>query len=74
MRSWAGDPFRLQAAVEDELSGTSGQFNIEMFRAMETVGAFREFMAVSSETLEGIEDVYQAVQNSFFGGEELTKD
>jgi GTPase SAR1 family protein len=74
MRSWAGDPYRLQAAVEDELSGTSGQFNIEMFRAMETVGAFREFMAVSSETLEGIEDVYQAVQNSFFGGEELTKD
>jgi GTP1/Obg family GTP-binding protein len=74
MRSWADDPFRLQAAIEEELSGTSGQFNIEMFRAMEAVGAFRDFRAVSSETLEGLEDVYQCVQNSFFGGEELTKD
>jgi GTPase SAR1 family protein len=74
MRSWAEDPFRLQAAIEEELSGTSGQFNIEMFRAMETVGAFRDFRAVSAETLEGLEDVYQCVQNNFFGGEELTKD
>jgi GTPase SAR1 family protein len=74
MRSWAEDPYRLQAAAEEEAAGALGQFNIEMFRAMETVGAFHDFISVSSETLEGMEDVYQAVQNSFFGGEELTKD
>jgi hypothetical protein len=74
MVSWAQDPYRLQAAAQEELSGPLGQFNIELFRALETVGAFRDITAVSSETLEGIEDVYQAVQNSFFGGEELTKD
>ena len=74
MRSWAQDPYRLQAAAQEELSGALGQFNVELFRALETVGAFRDITVVSSETMEGIEDVYQAVQNSFFGGEELTKD
>lgn len=74
MRSWAADPYRLQAAAEEESSGDFSHFNVEMFRALEGVGAFRDFSAVSAETLDGIEDVYQAVQNSFFGGEELTKD
>jgi hypothetical protein len=74
IRSWANDTYHLQAAAEGELSGPLVQFNIEMFRALEAVGAFRNFYTVSSETLVGMEDVYQAVQNHFFGGEELTKD
>lgn len=74
IRAWAQDPYRLQTAAEQEISGPLAQFNVEMFRALDTVGAFRNFITVSSETLVGMEDVYQAIQNYFFGGEELTKD
>jgi GTPase SAR1 family protein len=74
IHAWADDAYRLQSAAEQEVTGPLAQFNVEMFRALEAVGAFRNFYTVSSETLVGMEDVYQAVQNYFFGGEELTKD
>ena len=71
---WATDSYRLQASAEEELAGPSTQFNIELFRALETVGAFRNFIKVSAQELTGIEDIYVAVQNHFAGGEDLTKD
>ena len=72
--SWAEDSYRLQAAAEEERTGPSFQFNIELFRALETVGAFRNFIRASATELSGIEDIYTAVQNHFSGGDDLTKD
>ena len=71
---WAEDSMKLQAAVEAELAGPSTQFNIELFRALESVGAFRNFIRTSATELSGIEDIYTVVQNHFCGGEDLTKD
>jgi hypothetical protein len=71
---WAEDAYKLQAAAEEELAGPSTQFNIELFRALETVGAFRNFIRTSATELTGMEDIYTIVQNHFYGGEDLTKD
>jgi len=71
---WAEDSCRLQASAEEERTGAAVQFNIELFRALETVGAFRNFIRASATELAGIEDIYNAVQNHFAGGEDLTKD
>jgi GTPase SAR1 family protein len=71
---WADDAYRLQSAAEAEMVGASTQFNIELFRALETVGAFRTFMKASATEMSGIEDIYNAVQGHFCGGEDLMKD
>jgi hypothetical protein len=71
---WAEDSYRLQSAAAEELGGASNQFNIELFRALETVGSFRNFIRASATELSGIEDIYTAVQNHFSGGEDLMKD
>jgi GTPase SAR1 family protein len=72
--SWAEDSFRLQSAAREEPGGASNQFNIELFRALESVGAFRNFIRASATELSGIEDIYNAVQGHFSGGEDLMKD
>jgi len=72
--AWTQDHYRLQAAAEEELPGALAHFNVEMFRAMESVGAFRNFHTVSSETLQGMEEIYQSMQDHFYGGEDLEKD
>jgi len=71
---WAEDAYNLQGAAESELGGPYSQFNIELFRALETVGAFRTFIKASATELTGVEDIYNAVQNHFSGGEDLMKD
>lgn len=71
---WAEDAYKLQSAAEAEFGGLYYQFNIELFRALETVGAFRNFIKASATELTGIEDIYTAIQNHFSGGDNLTKD
>jgi GPN-loop GTPase len=71
---WADDAYRLQSAAQEELGGASNQFNVELFRALETVGAFRTFIKASATEMSGVEDIYNAVQGHFAGGEDLMKD
>lgn len=71
---WAEDPHRLQAAMEDEMRTPQMVFNMEMFRALESLGTFRNFIPASAETGTGIEDIYTGIQNHFHGGEDLSKD
>ncbi|MEM4730056.1 MAG: ATP/GTP-binding protein [Thermoplasmata archaeon] len=74
LRRWAEDGLSLQAAAQEELAGAQVQFNVELFRALESVGAFRNFITASAEEMSGMEDIYAAVQAHFFAGEDLTKD
>lgn len=71
---WAQDAYSLQGAAQEELGGASNQFNVELFRALETVGAFRTFIKASATEMSGVEDIYNAVQGHFSGGEDLMKD
>ena len=70
----ATDPYRLQ----DMLS--SGEMNMqaisasEFLRAMESLGVSKVPKLVSSMEMYGIEDLYNTIQQYFYGGEDLRPD
>jgi hypothetical protein len=74
LRSWAEDPYALDAALtEGELSARTIQ-SIEFLKAMESVGMYREMVPVSAEAPYGLEDIYNNIQQSMEGGEDLRTD
>jgi predicted GTPase len=48
--------------------------SLELFKAMESIGMYRTITPVSAEQQEGMEDIYNAIQQSFQGGEDLRSD
>ena len=48
--------------------------SIEFLKAMENIGMYNEIIPVSAEEPSGIEDIYNAIQQSFEGGEDILKD
>lgn len=74
MVQWSEDPDALNAALSDEHLEAKTVMNIELFKAMENIGMFREIIPVSATEKFGIEDMYNAVQESFQGGEDLRSD
>ena len=51
-----------------------GNFNLEIFKALENLGTYRKLIPLSSLTGEGIPDVYSIAQGIFGAGEDLTAD
>jgi hypothetical protein len=74
LEDWAGEPDALYAALTEEDFSARNVQSIEFLRAMESVGVYRELTPVSSEAPSGIEDIYNAVQQSMEGGEDLRSD
>lgn len=72
--NWSMDPDSLNGDLTEGGIEPRTVLNIEFFRALEDVGMFREIVPVSAEAKEGIEDIYDAVQESFAGGEDLRSD
>ena len=74
LKEWADEPDALYAALtEGDFSAHNIQ-SIEFLKAMESVGVYRELTPVSAQTPFGIEDIYNAVQQSMEGGEDLRSD
>jgi hypothetical protein len=48
--------------------------SVELLKAMESVGMYREVTPVSAQVPSGIEDVYNAIQQSMEGGEDIRSD
>jgi GTPase SAR1 family protein len=71
MELWGKDYYALFNAVLDEAADAQSQVNAEFLQAMETVGVGRGAFYVSSETNDGLEDLYSAVQMAFEGGEDV---
>ncbi|MEE8403728.1 MAG: ATP/GTP-binding protein [Candidatus Hydrothermarchaeaceae archaeon] len=71
---WSRDPNNLHDALIGSSPSMQVQSSIEFFRALEVLDTYREVIPVSSEANAGMEDVYNAVQQMFFGGEDLSKD
>ena len=46
----------------------------ELFYALQNIGAYRELTPVSSEVPFGMEDLYNIIQQSYEGGEDLSDD
>ena len=50
------------------------QSSIEFFKALEVLETQRELIPASSESGDGMDDIYNAIQQVFFGGEDLMDD
>jgi GPN-loop GTPase len=71
---WTQDFPALYGALMDEDSTVLTQLSIDMLRVMEEAGTYRAAMPVSGATKQGIEDIYNAIQMHFAGGEDIQRD
>jgi GTPase SAR1 family protein len=70
---WSRDFYALFNSLLDESSEAQTQVSVEFLQGLETVGAGRPIMPVSSDTSEGLEDIYASAQMVFEGGEDIEK-
>lgn len=74
MLAWSRDPYALYNALTERDMSAQSLMSIELFKAMENVGMYKELTPVSAEEGTGMEDIYSAVQLFFEGGEDLGRD
>lgn len=67
----SSDPYRLHSDLLEEKA--QSVVSVEIFKALENAGVYKELTPVSSKDRTGFEDVYNGIQQFFEGGEDLTK-
>ena len=72
--SMASDSYRLQDALDQGEMDMRAVSATEFLRAMENLGIQKVPKLVSSHEMYGIEDLYNTIQQYFFGGEDLRSD
>lgn len=70
---WSKDYYALFSALLDDAIDAQTQISVEFLQALDAVGAGRPIVPVSSDSGEGMEDLYSAAQLVFEGGEDLEK-
>ena len=65
---WADSNEVLFNALMDEVTGAQNQMSIEILKALETLGASGGVGFASSETMSGMEDIYNIAQEISQGG------
>ncbi len=71
---WSDDPYGLQESLTGGQMPPQAMLNVEFFKAMENLGMFTDIAPVSSESFEGMEDIYNTIQQAYMGGEDLSPD
>ena len=71
---WSLDPLELYDALMQDAATPKTLLDVEFFKSMETIGVYRKLFPVSSEASTGFEDVYNQVQLTFEGGDDLRPD
>jgi hypothetical protein len=71
---WSLDPLELYDALMQDAATPKTLLDVEFFKSMETIGVYRKLFPVSSEASSGFEDVYNQVQLTFEGGDDLRPD
>lgn len=66
---WSSNPENLY----DSLNMEKRNLNLELFLLLRETGLFRPLIPVSAITGYGIEDLYDAIQEIFYGGDDLEK-
>lgn len=74
LEAWGKDYYALFNSVLDESADAQSQINAEFLQALEAVGVGRGAFFASSDTMEGLEDLYSAVQMALEGGEDVEPD
>ena len=70
---WSRDFYALFSSLLDESSEAQTQASVEFLQGLETVGAGRPVIPVSSDTGEGMEEIYSSAQMVFEGGEDVDR-
>jgi len=70
---WSSDFYALFNALLDDSIDAQTQVSAELLQAMDAVGAGRELVPISSDTGEGLEDLYATAQQVFEGGEDIDR-
>jgi len=68
--TWFSDPDALYGDMLDNDSDPQTAVGMELFKAMENIGSFGDIRAVSSKDSIGMEELYAASQQCFFGGDD----
>ncbi len=71
---WNNDFIELDTAIHDEMPTLRNQLNIEFLSALRSFEAGQKLFPVSSTYGSGMEDIYNAAQQIFHGGEDLSRD
>jgi hypothetical protein len=70
---WGIDSAKLYEALMASPKTMHTQASIELFRALEALEGYKALTPISSERNFGMEDLYNAVQQIFYGGEDLER-
>lgn len=71
MEEWAKDPQTLYSAAMNETISMGGMFHFELLRSIMDMELFTEFFRCSSKTGAGLLNIYNTIQLSFAGGEDI---
>jgi len=71
---WSLDPFALYESLFADGTTPKTLLDVEFLKSMESIGVYRRVHPVSSEITFGFEEVYSQVQQTFEGGEDLSRD
>ncbi|MEW6069140.1 MAG: ATP/GTP-binding protein [Candidatus Thermoplasmatota archaeon] len=73
IKRWVEEPYQLLEEAVAEEPSMQKQLSIELLKLLEELRAYKTLTPISAETFFGMEDLYNAAQQVFYGGEELEK-
>ncbi len=72
--NWSKNIVDLEDEIHDEAPSMQSQLSIEFLSALKSFGACQNIIPASSTYGSGMEDIYNTVQQIYFGGEDLSRD
>ena len=70
---WSESSDALNGAISETIDSRS-LLSAELFKALESIGAYKTLVPASAMEPSGMEDIYNAIQQFFEGGEDLAND
>lgn len=72
--NWSMNMVDLEDEIHNEAPSMQSQLSIEFLSALKSFGASQNIIPASSTYGSGMEDIYNTVQQIYFGGEDLSRD
>jgi len=72
--NWSTNMVDLEDEIHNEAPSMQSQLSIEFLSALKSFGASQNIIPASSTYGSGMEDIYNTVQQIYFGGEDLSRD
>jgi hypothetical protein len=72
--NWCEDPDKLYNSITLAMPSAYKQLSVNLLQVLAELGAKLKPNSISSKNYEGMEDLYTDIQETFMGGEDLSKD